>query len=150
MSLNGLDDTQVKAAHEAAVAEPGGWFLLKYASRDEVELLGRGSGGIVEIRDSIAQYDEKSPLYGFLRYRRRSVLIKYLPEDCSRLIQDPFQLASLFTSKPFVTASRHTTLPLRYLSRRSSRTPSSQLLAHSTLLPARPLPRPARYVADAW
>ncbi|KAL2156315.1 hypothetical protein VTH82DRAFT_1060 [Thermothelomyces myriococcoides] len=87
MSLNGLDDARVKEAYEAAVAEPGGWFLLKYASRDEVELLGRGNGGIVEIRNNIAQYEEKSPLYGFLRYRRRSVIIKYLPEDCSRLIQ---------------------------------------------------------------
>ncbi|SPQ22959.1 070a6588-50c7-4612-96c1-fcf61e33454d [Thermothielavioides terrestris] len=87
MSLNGLDDVRVKEAYEAAVAEPGGWFLLKYATRDEVELLGRGNGGIVEIRNNIAQYEEKSPLYGFLRYRRRSVIVKYLPEDCSRLIQ---------------------------------------------------------------
>ncbi|KAJ4304242.1 hypothetical protein N0V88_001855 [Collariella sp. IMI 366227] len=87
MSLNGLDDPIVKEAHEAAVAEAGGWFLLKYATRDEVELLGRGNGGIVEVRNNIAQYEEKSPLYGFLRYRRRNVIIKYLPEDCSRLIQ---------------------------------------------------------------
>ncbi|KPM35838.1 hypothetical protein AK830_g10737 [Neonectria ditissima] len=87
MSLNGLDDPKVQEAHEAAVAEPGGWFLLKYASRDEVELLGRGSGGIVEVRTKIAEYEDTSPLYGFLRYRRRNVLIKYLPEDCSRLIQ---------------------------------------------------------------
>ncbi|KAF7547533.1 hypothetical protein G7046_g8973 [Stylonectria norvegica] len=87
MSLNGLDDPKVQEAHEAAVAEPGGWFLLKYATRDEVEVLSRGNGGIVEIRNKIAEYDETSPLYGFLRYRRRNVLIKYLPEDCSRLIQ---------------------------------------------------------------
>ncbi|KAK1751887.1 hypothetical protein QBC47DRAFT_78574 [Echria macrotheca] len=87
MSLNGLDDVKVKEAHDAAVAEPGGWFLLKYASRDEVELLDRGNGGVVEIRNAVAQYEEKSPLYGFLRYRRRNVIIKYLPEDCSRLVQ---------------------------------------------------------------
>ncbi|KAH8670054.1 hypothetical protein BGZ61DRAFT_114530 [Ilyonectria robusta] len=87
MSLNGLDDLKVQEAHGAAAAEPGGWFLLKYASRDEIELLGRGSGGIVEVRTKIAEYEETSPLYGFLRYRRRNVLIKYLPEDCSRLIQ---------------------------------------------------------------
>ncbi|KAL2760880.1 hypothetical protein ACRALDRAFT_2095674 [Sodiomyces alcalophilus JCM 7366] len=87
MSLNGLDNPEVREAHEAAVGEPGGWFLLKYASRDEVDLLARGNGGIVEIRNNIAQYEEKSPLYGFLRYRRRNVIIKYLPEDCSRLIQ---------------------------------------------------------------
>ncbi|KAH7144445.1 hypothetical protein B0J13DRAFT_444280 [Dactylonectria estremocensis] len=87
MSLNGLDDPKVQEAHGAAAAEPGGWFLLKYASRDEIELLSRGSGGIVEVRTRIAEYEETSPLYGFLRYRRRNVLIKYLPEDCSRLIQ---------------------------------------------------------------
>ncbi|KAK4230861.1 hypothetical protein QBC38DRAFT_507170 [Podospora fimiseda] len=87
MSLNGLDDVRVKEAHDAAIAEAGGWFLLKYASRDEIELLGRGTGGIVEIRNEIAQYEEKSPLYGFLRYRRRNVIIKYLPDDCSRLVQ---------------------------------------------------------------
>ncbi|KAK5664321.1 hypothetical protein OQA88_539 [Cercophora sp. LCS_1] len=62
-------------------------FLLKYASRDEVELLDRGNGGVVEVRNAVAQYEEKSPLYGFLRYRRRNVIIKYLPEDCSRLVQ---------------------------------------------------------------
>lgn len=27
MSLNGLDDTRVKEAHETAVAEPGGWYV---------------------------------------------------------------------------------------------------------------------------
>jgi hypothetical protein len=63
-------------------------FLLKYASRDQVELLGRGNGGIVEIRNAIAQYEEPAaPLFGFLRYRRRNVIIKYVPEECSRLVQ---------------------------------------------------------------
>ncbi|KAK0128404.1 hypothetical protein ONS95_000377 [Cadophora gregata] len=87
MSLNGLDDLKIKESHDAAVAEPGGWFLLKYASRDEVELAGRGNGGIVEIRNAIAQFEEPSPLFGFLRYRRRNVVIKYVPEECSRLVQ---------------------------------------------------------------
>lgn len=62
-------------------------FLLKYASRDEIELLGRGNGGIVEIRNKIGQYEEPSPLFGFLRYRRRNVVIKYVPDGCSRLVQ---------------------------------------------------------------
>ncbi|TVY93063.1 hypothetical protein LAWI1_G001402, partial [Lachnellula willkommii] len=87
MSLNGLDDVKVKEAHDIAAAEPGGWFLLKYAARDEIELLGRGNGGIVEIRNAIASYEEPSPLFGFLRYRRRNVVIKHVPEDCSRLVQ---------------------------------------------------------------
>ncbi|KAI0452208.1 hypothetical protein F5B21DRAFT_352436 [Xylaria acuta] len=87
MSLNGLDDVKVKEAHDAANAEPGGWFLLKYASRDEIDILDTGNGGISDIRGAIAKYEEPSPLYGFLRYRRRSVIIKYMPEDCSRLVQ---------------------------------------------------------------
>ncbi|EGY19496.1 hypothetical protein VD0002_g4670 [Verticillium dahliae] len=87
MSLNGLDGGLIKEAHEAAAAEPGGWFLLKYASRDEVAVLSRGNGGIVEMRNNIAQFEENSPLFGFLRYRRRNVIIKYLPEGTSRLIQ---------------------------------------------------------------
>jgi hypothetical protein len=63
-------------------------FLLKYVARDQVELLGRGNGGIVEIRNAIAQYEEAAaPLFGFLRYRRRNVVIKYVPEECSRLVQ---------------------------------------------------------------
>ncbi|RYP24407.1 hypothetical protein DL767_008615 [Monosporascus sp. MG133] len=87
MSLNGLEDAKVQEAFEAAVAEPGGWFLLKYASRDEVELLGRGNDGIVEVRAVIANYEEPSPLYGFLSYRRKKVILRYMPEDCSRLVK---------------------------------------------------------------
>ncbi|KAK8123678.1 hypothetical protein PG999_003596 [Apiospora kogelbergensis] len=87
MSLGGLDSAAIKQAHEAANAEPGGWFLLKYASRDEVELYGRGTTGVVEMRKAIAQFEEESPLYGFLKYRRRNVIIKYQPEGCSRLVQ---------------------------------------------------------------
>ncbi|KAM0464232.1 hypothetical protein ACHAPV_002784 [Trichoderma viride] len=87
MSLNGLDDPKIVEAHQAGVAEPGGWFLIKYSSRDEVELLDKGNGGITEIRNAVEGFDENSPLYGFLRYRRRNVIVKYLPEDCSRLIQ---------------------------------------------------------------
>ncbi|KAI0543262.1 hypothetical protein GGR58DRAFT_509968 [Xylaria digitata] len=87
MALNGLDDVKVREAYDVANGEPGGWFLLKYASRDEVEILDTGTGGISDIRTAIAEYTEPSPLYGFLRYRRRSVIIKYIPENCSRLIQ---------------------------------------------------------------
>lgn len=40
----------------------------------------------MEIRNAIEKYEEESPLFGFLRYRRRSVLLKYVPEGCSRLV----------------------------------------------------------------
>lgn len=62
-------------------------FLLKYETRDEVKIFKRGSGGVVDIRESIAQYDEQSPLYGFVHYRRRKVILKYVPEGTSRLLQ---------------------------------------------------------------
>ncbi len=61
-------------------------LLLKYATRDEIELLDRGTGGIAEIRKTIAAYEETSPLFGLLKYRGRNVLVKYVPEGVSRLI----------------------------------------------------------------
>lgn len=50
-------------------------------------LLSKGNGGIVEVRNAIAAYEDPSPLFGFLRYRRRNVILKYVPEDCSRLVK---------------------------------------------------------------
>lgn len=61
-------------------------FLLKYASRDSVEVLDRGRNGASEVRAAVAKYEEKSPLYGMLLYRRRKVLIKYTPEGTSRVV----------------------------------------------------------------
>ncbi|KAL9579723.1 MAG: hypothetical protein Q9212_004936, partial [Teloschistes hypoglaucus] len=87
MSLNGLNATEVHDAYQAALGEGGGWFLLKYETRDEVTLLKRGTGGVVDIRESIVQYNEPSPLYGFVHYRRRKVILKYVPEGTSRLLQ---------------------------------------------------------------
>ena len=112
MSLNGLDNVAVTQAYQSALAEAGGWydpplcplsilhslvgasllirvkrFLLRYTSRDAVEVLTRGSGGAGEARVAVAQYQDKSPLYGLLLYRRRKVLVKYVPEGTSRLLQ---------------------------------------------------------------
>jgi hypothetical protein len=61
-------------------------FLLHYTARDEVALLDRGTGGVPEVRNAIDNYDETSPLYGFLHYRRRKVILRYMPEGLSRLI----------------------------------------------------------------
>ncbi|KAK2855723.1 hypothetical protein FQN49_004910 [Arthroderma sp. PD_2] len=87
MSLNGLDDPSIIESYQSALAEAGGWFLLKYVSRDVVALLHKGTGGVVEIRSTISAYEEKSPLYGFLQYRRRKIILRYVPEGISRLIQ---------------------------------------------------------------
>ncbi|KAF1846921.1 uncharacterized protein K460DRAFT_329736 [Cucurbitaria berberidis CBS 394.84] len=87
MSLNGLDNVEVTQAYQGALAEAGGWFLLRYTSRDSVEVLTRGTGGAGEARAAVASYEETSPLYGLLLYRRRKVLVKYVPEGTSRLLQ---------------------------------------------------------------
>ncbi|KAJ5678023.1 uncharacterized protein N7477_003656 [Penicillium maclennaniae] len=87
MSLNGLDNPTVVEAYQSALADAGGWILLHYTARDEVALLDRGTGGVPEVRNAIDNYEEISPLYGFLQYRRRKVILRYMPEGLSRLIQ---------------------------------------------------------------
>ncbi|PYH44578.1 putative GPI-anchored cell surface glycoprotein [Aspergillus saccharolyticus JOP 1030-1] len=87
MSLNGLDHPTVIEAYQTALTEAGGWFLLRYVSRDEVALLERGTGGVPDVRNAIEGYEETSPLYGFLQYRRRKVVLSYLPDGMSRLVQ---------------------------------------------------------------
>ncbi|GKZ24032.1 hypothetical protein AbraIFM66951_010530 [Aspergillus brasiliensis] len=79
MSLNGLDNPSIIDAYQTALTEAGGW--------DEVALLDRGTGGVPDVRNAIDSYEEKSPLYGFLQYRRRKVVLSYLPEGMSRLLQ---------------------------------------------------------------
>lgn len=109
MSLNGLDAPDVTAALDAAITEPAGWFvfnirnitnttkahrlILRYASRDTVELLGSGKSGVIEARHALSQYPDKSPLYGMLMFRRKRVLIKCIPEGTSRVLQGEFPLS---------------------------------------------------------
>ncbi|PNS19364.1 hypothetical protein CAC42_2541 [Sphaceloma murrayae] len=87
MSLNGLESPEVVQIFTTSSSEPAGWFLLKYASRDTVELLGSGTAGVFEARMCMGNYEEKSPLYGLIMFRRKRVLIKYIPEGTSRLLQ---------------------------------------------------------------
>ncbi|KAF2103887.1 hypothetical protein NA57DRAFT_70097 [Rhizodiscina lignyota] len=110
MSLNGLDDAKVTEAYQTALAEAGGWFLLKYVSRDEVEIYKQGKGGVAEARAAIGDYEDKSPLYGFLVYRRRKVLLKYIPEGTSRLLQA--RVAVHFTSFEEKFTPNDTVFPL--------------------------------------
>ena len=73
----------------------------------------------MEIRNTIAQFEEPAPLFGFLRYRRRNVVIKYVPEDCSRLVQGEL-IRSLRLPRVFfffLARSANTVKPeLRYIS----------------------------------
>ncbi|RMJ21066.1 GPI-anchored cell surface glycoprotein, partial [Aspergillus sp. HF37] len=87
MSLNGLEDPIVAEAYQSALTDAGGWLLLRYVSRDELTLLDRGAGGVPELRNAIDGYEDTAPLYGFLQYRRRKVVISYMPQGLSRLVQ---------------------------------------------------------------
>src|SRR5437588_1418402 len=62
-------------------------FWIKYASRDDVEFLCKGSNGSEEMREAAANEPGDSPLYGFIRFRRRNILIKYVPEGTSRVLK---------------------------------------------------------------
>ncbi|KAG8530436.1 uncharacterized protein KY384_004938 [Bacidia gigantensis] len=83
MSLNGLDSPDINQTYLAALNEGGCW----YSSRDEVQLYEKGPGGVKEAQGAVKRYEEDSPLYGFILYRRRKVLLKYVPEGTSRLLQ---------------------------------------------------------------
>ena len=67
-------------------------LLLKYRSRDEVGLLGKGTGGVLEAQEAVNNYEEQSPLFGFIQHRRRKVILKYVPEGTSRLLQGMFEI----------------------------------------------------------
>ena len=69
-------------------------FLLHYISRDEVGLLEKGNGGLADLQEVVNRYEKQSPLYGFVQYRRRKVILKYIPEGTSRLMQGTFLLFS--------------------------------------------------------
>lgn len=116
MSLNGLDSDAVIQAHQTALAEAGGWykatlllqeinadpfrFLLKYATRDTVDLFGHGTGGVGEARKAVESYEEKSPLYGVVQYRRKKFILKYVPEGTSRLLQGTKKSACRHSHSP--------------------------------------------------
>ncbi|KAL7268061.1 hypothetical protein RUND412_009329 [Rhizina undulata] len=120
MSLEGLELPQLTKAFETACSAPGGWyggfpalssarhrtdlefaFWIKYASRDEVELLSQGSNGAEEMRGVAMKELDDSPLYGFIRFRRRNILIKYVPEGTSRVLKARSQVHFQFVTERF-------------------------------------------------
>ena len=50
-------------------------------------VLDKGNGGLAEVEEVVNRFGEQSPLYGFIHYRRRKVILKYIPEGTSRLLQ---------------------------------------------------------------
>ncbi|KAK6351139.1 hypothetical protein TWF718_004310 [Orbilia javanica] len=86
MALNGLDAQALKEAFDYACSEPG-WFLLKYETRDDIVLLGKGASAVKDMRELISSEPDDSPIYGFIRYRRRNILIKLVPDNTSRVLK---------------------------------------------------------------
>ncbi|TGZ84820.1 hypothetical protein EX30DRAFT_367960 [Ascodesmis nigricans] len=101
MSLEGLDSEALTNAFEAAASEPGGWFWLKYTTRDEVELLTSGSNGAEGMRLAAYTQPDDSPLYGFIKFRRRAVLVKYVPEGTSRVVKARSQVHFALVAERF-------------------------------------------------
>ena len=87
MALDGLNSETIDEAYKAAFNQEGGWFLLRYTARNEVDLLSEGNVGFEEAREAITRYEEKSPLYGWISFHQRKVLLQYIPEGTSRLLQ---------------------------------------------------------------
>ena len=50
-------------------------------------MLGSGKAGFSEAREAVAKYEEESPLFGLVVYKRKKALLKYVPEGTSRLLQ---------------------------------------------------------------
>ena len=50
-------------------------------------MLSSGKAGFTEARDAIAKYEDESPLFGLLVYKRKKALLKYVPDGTSRLLQ---------------------------------------------------------------
>lgn len=65
-------------------------FWIKYISRDEVELLASGTNGTEGMRLAAYTQPDDSPLYGFIKFRRRAVLVKYVPDGTSRVVKGAF------------------------------------------------------------
>lgn len=62
---------------------------MHYISRDHLGILAQGVDGYNGAKSAVTNYTEKSPLYGFLSCRGRKIVLKYMPEGTSRLLQGP-------------------------------------------------------------
>lgn len=75
---------------------------MSYVTRDTVDLLAQGSGGVSEARKAVESYEEKSPLYGVVQYRRKKFILKYVPDGTSRLLQGMSAMANFHSHTPRV------------------------------------------------
>src|SRR5271163_4696903 len=63
-----------------------GRLVLAYSSRSTLTLRAQGLG-LPELRKQLDEEDEV--LFGFLRFRRRGIVLQYTNPDCSRVVKGP-------------------------------------------------------------
>ena len=61
--------------------------VLGYSSRSTLSLRAQGIG-LPELRKELEE--EKEVLFGFLRFRRRGIVLQYTHPDCSRVVKGAF------------------------------------------------------------
>ena len=59
-------------------------LVLAYSSRSTLTLRAQGIG-LPELRKQLE--DEDEVLFGFLRFRRRGIVLQYTNPDCSRVVK---------------------------------------------------------------
>ena len=102
MSLQSLDSTpDVAEAYKLALSESRRWYfsrpcvweegladddrvVLAYSSRSALCLRGQGIG-LPDLRKHLEEEDEV--LFGFLRFRRRGIVLQYTNPECSRVVK---------------------------------------------------------------
>jgi len=105
MSLQPLDSTaEIVEAYKLALTESRRWYapplqqhtngllvanacrrlVLVYSSRSTLALRAEGMG-LPELRKELE--DEEEVLFGFLRFRRRGIVLQYTNPDCSRVVK---------------------------------------------------------------
>jgi hypothetical protein len=62
-------------------------LVLAYASRSALELRAQGMG-LPDLRKQLE--DEEEVLFGYLRFRRRGIVLQYTHPDCSRVVKGIF------------------------------------------------------------
>lgn len=60
-----------------------------------------------DIRDAVEQYDEKKPLFGYLNFRSRKVVLKIVPEGTSRLFLGEIVLISAIDRESLGLTKNH-------------------------------------------
>jgi hypothetical protein len=106
MSLQALDTTSdIPDAYKLALSESRRWYsslisqpanyfsrlVLAYTSRSTLGLRAQGMG-LPDLRKQLEE--EEEVLFGFLRFRRKGIVLQFTHPDCSRVVKGTAQFCS--------------------------------------------------------